>query len=439
MFLAPSVMKTMPQKFMTSYQEQSLIEVLSADVLLANAQLQKQFKQIEQTVAIPKEYYQETYAGLIARFADYVQVMPSVTGGPLGSLLEEGLRRALLAIQLQLETAKEEEPIFTFAIFSAALLIDLRRLFLNRKIMISDQQGVFVSEWMPFEGSLPELSATHYKIRHFHRSLGQLSPYLTILLAKQVMPEAALLWLAEDFRLLNMWLAALCGDEEGAGSVGHFLNLAKIKMRQLEQKPKWSIPVEMTQPHETELGEAFWAWLKKNVIEEEMYQPDTGIYLVEEGIFLDVPKIFQDFCNKNKISNPDLVRKQFLQLGIAAENPENPEQLFIYLNKEESLPQKAQKKAEAKQAGRSFFKTTTDMQVIANKEQYEQVQASYRKQGLLIAEREWFFRASKKLEINKQLKEFVTAQKLKRRFAALARFIARKAGVLRRQMQTRFK
>jgi hypothetical protein len=437
MFL--SQYSTMPQTShaMTNYQEQSLFPVLTATELLKQPRWQKLLKQIEQIVNIPADYYQQTYASLISNFAEFVQIIPAIEKGQLGGLLDEGLQRALLAIQLQLQSSTEPDPVDTYAVFSAALLVDLRKLLANKKIMISNAKGAFIAKWCPFKGSMMGL-AGYYKIRPFRYPMGQLSPYLTLMLARQVMPEVGFLWLVENLRLFNMWLAALCGDEDSAGGVGHFLNLAKIRMRQTGQNSKFNMPVEIATPSETGLGEAFWQWLKKMLAEGAVNPSDPSVYLVEEGVFLKVPAIFQEFNN----SNWKAVRDQFNALGIAEGdlNFNEKNQLFMYLNKDEifsqnnNVQQKLNEMKDAKNVNNNFFAT--------QREQDQREGTNRLHQWQMLVGRAWLSEASQKLNklsVNKQLQELLVELRQTKKFAALEKYIPADTAAPKQGLQAKVK
>lgn len=428
-------------KLSPTYQEQSLIPILAPEEMLQSLRIQKQLEQIQAKIKIPAEFYQEVYIPLFTCFADFVQLIPAIEGGILGSLLDEGLQRGLLALEAQDESAiAEADPLFTYALFTAALLLDLRQVWVNKKIMLADGKGTFIAEWSPLLATMQGAEATHYRIRHFRRPLFSLSPYLTILLAKQIIPDAGLAWLAGDLRLLNMWLAALTGDEEGGGGLTHFLKIAKLKLRAIEQKPRLIIPVEISTPEETKLGEAFWVWLRQVVAEGEVNAADPALHLTDEVVFLEVPKIFQEFCDKEKIADWKSVYQQFMQLGIAGASDEEgedktPEQLFIHLSKDEILPVKKQEKAkETKSLAKSFFTQKSE-----NKSKEQQKKSFYQKETMLLAERDWFFKVSRKLDAQKDLQLAKAKQKRFKVYLALRKFLRLRAALLKKRMMGGFR
>ncbi|QLH43719.1 MAG: TraI domain-containing protein [Coxiellaceae bacterium] len=132
--------------------------------------------------------------------------------------------------QYQSEIGEQSpDPKFTYALFSAALLLDVRQILVDKQIMISDAQGRFIKEWSPFDGAMLSMG-NHYKIRRYDRPVAYVSRQLNVLFATKLMPKLGLSWLAANLDLLNMWLAVLVGDEAGAGSLGRILALTKLKI-----------------------------------------------------------------------------------------------------------------------------------------------------------------------------------------------------------------
>ena len=430
MFLKFASPKPVAQKPAIGYQERSLFPVIPATELLQNAHWQPLLNQIRQAIVMPGEFYQELYTGLIANFASYVQVVPVTAGGPLGSMLDEGLRRALYAVQLHLAEAKEEDadPLYTYAIFSAALLLDLRKLLANKKIILANEQGEFLAEWSPLTG--PMTIGDCYKVRSYARPMSQLSPYLTPLLARQVMPEQAFLWLSEDLNLLNMWLAALSGDEDSAGGIGHFLDLAKKRLRQFQEKLPILI-VPMTEPQAVALGEEFLSWLKKNANEE-------NVIVTKEGVLLE-EKIFEDFCRATKYSNHLAVRQQVVNaLGLAKLSGDDKkiEQLFSEHPDAKVVKQKtiaAESAAnETKKTQAAFFNTSTGQNFIAGKPAATE---SILRRGIVIDR--GFLPITAKLAINENIKAVATITANNQHMASLERLLTTTAANIKVQNRVR--
>ena len=83
------------------YSERTLIPMLPSDTLLSVPRYQKIIGEIRQSLDPTEEEFNTLYRQLIDNFITFVQLLPSNHGGKLGSVLSEGLWRALLTLQLQ--------------------------------------------------------------------------------------------------------------------------------------------------------------------------------------------------------------------------------------------------------------------------------------------------------------------------------------------------
>lgn len=416
-----------PFSVIGNYKEQALLSVMKAEGILSHVKVKNFLKRIEQNTYLNTEQFNKTYIQLVRNFAEFVQAIPTVEGGELGSLFAEGLHRALFAIESISQSEEEQDALFNFAIFSSALLLDLRKIFVNRRIFICNQDGEFVSEWLPFKGSMLTQGAEFYKIRIYQRPIENLSPYISLLLAYKIMPEAAFLWLTSDLRILNMWVAALSGDEEGSGGLAHYLKIAKERL-ELIKNPNFILPVEITTPEKTEMGEAFWNWLKNNLSDGSF---DAGIYNVKDYIFIDADRIFKQYASQYGL-DWQAVQRQFLTLGIAVAtqekfDPKQPEKLIIYFNRDEITPTVEKNLNEAAGARKSFFNTQNAVQIDSSIKTTQNADASNFRQGFVMAGAKWAQISDKVKSRNKTLIEFVDKIKERSKFHDLDHFLEKSA------------
>lgn len=441
MFLKPKATEPI-RSAVSVYQETTLFPILTAETLLSNTKIAQLLTQIAETVNIPADYYQETYYQLIQNFAEYVQVQPVYYGGQVGELLFEGLKRSLLAAQIQNEnTATEFDPVYMFAVFSAGLLLDLNKLLLDRDIYISGAEDAEIRIWSPFEGSMLDLGE-HYQLRNADKPVTQLSPYLTIALALQVLPQAAYLWLAEDIDVLNMWFAALCGDESGAGSLGRILGVIK-KRFEAAGKERFFIPVDTTEPSATKTGEAFWLWLKKGLADGSIGINQKNSYLhilknqkgTENEAFLEYPAIFREFAGENWES----VYREFKQMQLTGCGDEDLEftqvvgqssdAKHVKQAKTQFTPNPSDQQSSSAKSGVAidFFNRLSNDRTEAAKAaaiKQEQTQAEFVKQGVIVALRKFGrIEALQKAHVSKYLHRQEQKKVHALRFARLRRII----------------
>jgi Putative conjugal transfer nickase/helicase TraI C-term/Putative helicase len=306
-----------------SYAEATLFPILSAEQLLSEFDKKQYIKKVQELAALSDEYFETIYTGLINNFIKFVQILPEKYGEDLGGLLNDGLRRGLLAIKILHETAETEpHPLLIFAIYSVALLADVAQVSGTQRVVISDDKGEFIGEWCPFLGPMIQFG-DYFKLRPYsamsHTSIRAMTP----ILARQLLTETGITWLASNNQIFDMWLAFLQSGEDWAGGLGKILKLEKKQFESLKDQEIGLIPVEIQtlEPLDTELGEKFLAWLKKGLEDGSISvnQQDSSVHIVGvvvAGVFLDT-HIFKQFSQSNpRFGDWISVYRQFVALGL---------------------------------------------------------------------------------------------------------------------------
>jgi hypothetical protein len=315
----PTLVTVMP-----AMNKVSLYSVKTADALLGHTKRQLLIARIKKSTDLEEAYFETLYMPVIERFAEFVQALPYIKGGKRGGLLDYGLVRAALVSQAYVgETGKKADPLYTYAIFTVALLRDIGKVVSQQKVMISDAQGQFLAEWLPFAEPLTD-KAQYYKIRVLDDRWLLLGQAVTPLLARQLMPVMGFSLIAEDYELLQKWMGVLLGSGTIEGDL--FLNLLQLVEKQLDaeleklQIPPLSLePIEPEEPEKTKSGEDFLEWLNDALEKDKIprNQADSAIHALETGeIFLDI-KLFQLFCQQYAHRTDWLtVLQQFNRLGL---------------------------------------------------------------------------------------------------------------------------
>ncbi len=317
--------KTQPQT--PPQSEVKLIPVLKADQLLSNLRSQPWLKQIKGYVDLPDPHFEALYVSLIERFSEFVQILPATTEGKLGNLLSESLARAILATKTAYESDPDkfkQEPRYAYAIFSASLLLNIGAI-TNSKVTLSDKDGRFLADWLPYHGSLVG-KGQYYKIHRYLEVPAYLHRHVTTILARQLMPELGFSWLAEDARLFHMWLALLNGDRASASVLDFILAFTMEEIEELLKSLESSeeldlLPVEeeiiLLQAPEIEEAENFLQWLKEE-IENGNIVPngsDERLIVLSEGVFVSM-ELFRQFCSSFSSQYFTVVVKAFNHLGL---------------------------------------------------------------------------------------------------------------------------
>ena len=310
--------------------EASLYPVLEAKALLKHHQYQHILKRLRNEVDAPDDYFDELYMGLIERFAEFVQLIPLVPGGALGSLLDHGLRRAYFAFaeclsdQQKMVADKEQDmpdPLWLYAAFTAGLLIEVPRILSGRMIIIAKRDGEFVDVWQPFKGTMVELEGEHYYIRPWYGP-DAAKQEITPLIARQLMGEMGFTWLAADRQLFAFWLATITDQVSGGGGLKHFIEIAKKKLAEILELDQSLVEqdVEILEPEEVTLAERFWTWLKDGLADKSITvnEKNSHVHRVAEGVFLEFPQLFAAFAKYDAaLPMAVVIFQQYNHLGFA--------------------------------------------------------------------------------------------------------------------------
>lgn len=276
----------------TQLSEKSLYKAISADKLLASIRRQELLKAIKEIAApLPDEYYDTIYLALIRSFVSFVQILPTNNEARLASIMDEGLLRALYALQVWQKSSKEEvDLVLSYVVFSALLLFDIACVVEKRTVIISGEDGSFKNVWDPYhDGAIAE--GEYYKVR---RGAG-LTPWSSrrsvIGLAINLMPEAGFNWIYKNSHAFNIWLALLADDKEGAGALRFAFDKALEMLK--ENPPELYAPLdikgEVILETKNDDAEDFIRWIKNETVNGKLKADSPGgdvYYLGREHVLI---------------------------------------------------------------------------------------------------------------------------------------------------------
>lgn len=300
----------------------ALYPVKSAKYLLSQTKRQLLLAKIQRASHLESPYFEDFYQSVIEQFAEFVQALPIQKGGKEGGLLDYGLIRSHLILKNFYEDTPpaRADTRNAYALFTAALLRDVGKVMSQQKIMISDTQGEFIDQWRPLTGSLLN-QAEYYKVRFMDDRWIILGHQVTPFIAKQLMPSLGFHFIAEDYDLLQKWLALLTrsGGLE-ADSLTRQLELVDDQLEnELNKLQLPPLPLEILYPEDTVLGEAFLDWLNENLLHQKIpvNQTDSWVHALQSGeIFLD-KQLFNLFCQQYaRRTDWITVLNQFNRLGL---------------------------------------------------------------------------------------------------------------------------
>lgn len=197
----------------------------------------KQINTIQQLAGVPKAHWRSLYLDALLAFAAYVQQLPASeahhhpgAGGLLDHSLEVVIhtlrirRGHLLPQGADAEEIAAKKDVWTYAVFSSALLHDVGKPLMDQVVHLYDKHGKEMGTWDALTASMTE--ASWYRIRYRKERQYRLHERAALLLTRLILPAPALNWLAADRTVLSAWLACVSGMYEDAGIIGEIVQQA---------------------------------------------------------------------------------------------------------------------------------------------------------------------------------------------------------------------
>ncbi len=189
---------------------------------------------IHQQVGIPDSHWQKLYLQFIHNFAKQVQLLPASeshhhcgTGGLLTHSLEVGLnalklrKGKMLPVGASSEVIEKEKELWSYAVFTAAMLHDIGKPLTDQIInIVSDGNRLL----MPLTELIPVKS--QYKISFRRGRRYRSHENVALLLASRIIPDPGLNWLTSNSAVLDDWTFCLTGRKSEAGSLGELITHA---------------------------------------------------------------------------------------------------------------------------------------------------------------------------------------------------------------------
>lgn len=247
--------------------------ILSAKALLSKKHLAQILHRLPKIANAPEEHYNALYKQAILNAADFYQGLPAFRvpafdyyGGMLDLnmvLAYESLMRFRKEFPVKNTNPEDMSPkhaLWSYAIFTSALLYGVGYIGSNYLITVCDDRGRHVQPWSPFGKPMRALD-DHYRCSLDPENKDSLAARVAPIIGRRLMPDAGFEWIASDKEVLEYWLAILQNDERGAGI------FAKIVLRifdELITNPEAiasminiNLPIEIFEEHEKKQSEFF--------------------------------------------------------------------------------------------------------------------------------------------------------------------------------------
>lgn len=194
---------------------QQLWPCLKGEEIAKCPELQSICQELKSLISAPAELYATLYETTLFRFMEFCQAMPQDMNQPKPySLLTNALETAVVALKVRRgtmlprhsnsETIAEQEPLWTYAIFTASLWVQLPDLQSDRTIELYKNEQEKIGTWHPLAGNL-------YEPQTFYNVLPE--PHLIIVDSTiclvgglgRIIPAVAYRWLTSDKKMWSSW------------------------------------------------------------------------------------------------------------------------------------------------------------------------------------------------------------------------------------------
>lgn len=316
-----------------------LIAVEKFEELLKDKKRQLLLQHISESMGLNSTRFDKLALSLIHNITRYCQNLPEPTlyYSHRGGLIDHALNRTEAALQLVRQILvldknaipSEEQAIWLYALFSAAMLRGIGKLYTDYQIDLFDPNGQLIKRWQPLLEDMPSLGRYFYYdfLRGDDLSFRN---NITLTFARQLMPIAGFTWIISNPAVFAVWLALLQEDRDGSGSLGAILDRANavaiqreindyiLKYADFDGRNRMATFVdstpEMNVNRERLMGAEFIAWVMDGL--------ETGKIIINKipmlmeilptGVVMS-PQLFDMFAQEHlKFKNKVAVQKAFL-------------------------------------------------------------------------------------------------------------------------------
>ena len=283
------------------------------------------------TLIKPSDWFND-YLPIIKKFAEFVQDIPLMQHGFFNqkiNFLERGLERSKRTLILCLEyffpkeknfsNISDTEALWVYAAFTAALFLDIGKLFVKYSIMIYHKEAYPLKIWEPYKGSML-CQGHYYEVDYIKENFDNLENVTTHILARQILDSVTNItletkgfnWIASDLRVLETWLNLLSGEEDRIPMTS-FMSMVPRAEIDIIENSRINMQIAATDPS----GDAFLQWLRKELADGKIFinEKDAKIRITDGKIFLSTA-LFQEFANLNpNYKHPEVIEKQFIDVA----------------------------------------------------------------------------------------------------------------------------
>lgn len=321
-----------------------LVRIVGVEQLLSEEKRSVLLEQLKENCVLESLRFDSLCTSLIQNLVNHCQGLPDSSNSyyaHVGGLLDYALNRTDAALALfkhyliadEHADFSEEQKLWQYALFSAALLQGMGKLHSDYLIELYDNNGHFLKTWNALLESLV-LLGSHYRYSFQKEVPSDLRRRLNSLMARLLMPISGFSWIASNPQVLTVWLALLDEDLYSAGTLGAILiradAIAKqryFKHRYLHRAKAFSTgplgrastfaggPSDISD-REQQVGIEFIQWLIQMLESNIIMINKAPLLLIPEGVLMS-PDIFKWFIRDHpEYKNWQAIQKALLSLGL---------------------------------------------------------------------------------------------------------------------------
>ncbi|TAL60556.1 MAG: helicase [Legionella sp.] len=286
--------------------------------------------------------YDSLCSVLIDNLIHYCQNLPETANSyyaQAGGLVDHALNRTEAALSLFNEfmvldvpnLLSEEQKLWQYALYTAAVLQGIGKLFIDYKIQLFDNNGQLLKEWNPLLESLDNTGA-YYDYDFQKEAEPEFRRRLNLLLARTLMPSSGFSWIAGNEQVLAVWLALLNEDSRSAGTLGAILIRADAiaiqryisefmgkthtnRVSRYGGTFSGGTPESLIEKEQA-IGVEFIQWLTKSLEEGRIMINKAPLFMVPGGMLMS-QEMYQLFMREHpQYKNWQAIQNGFLSLGL---------------------------------------------------------------------------------------------------------------------------
>ncbi|BCA97089.1 helicase [Legionella antarctica] len=325
-----------------------LVRHVVAPQFLAENKRQGLLQKMQELTCLEPSRYESLCAVLIENLVNYCQSLPETTNSyysQAGGLVDHALNRTEAALSLfqefmvqdSADLISEEQKQWQYALYSAAILQGIGKLFVDYRINVFASNGQLLNQWNPLLESLNS-TGSYYNYEFQKESDIEFRRRLNLLIARALMPASGFAWIASNPQVLAVWLALLNEDLRSAGTLGAILiradaialqryltefmgKSAGTRAGRYGRSGTFSggVPETLVEKEQT-MGVEFIQWMVKALGEGLIMINKAPLFMVPGGMLM-CQEMFQLFVREHpEYKNWQAVKNGFLSLGLHRRN-----------------------------------------------------------------------------------------------------------------------